>query len=411
MHGSGSGAQAAADLCAQDVDAVITGQLCETALSVLNKAGVRVYRASKLSAGQAVAAAETPAAGDRATFAHGRFMNLEWYAQDAWRVTRNLSLDVGIRFYYAPPNYTSDDQLASVAPDVWQASRAPKLYQPVLSNGVRSAQDPITGEIKPAVFIGAFVPGAGDAYNGMVLAGQGGVPRGVINGRGIHYAPRIGFAYDAFGNGKTAFRGGFGVFYDRLQTDVALELAENPPLRNTPVVFYNNISTYLQSSGALFPTDVKAVDGIGKIPTVMNWSLGVQQLLGFETMLDVAYVGSVASHLMVQRNINAQPYGSNFLPENADPTAPSRPLPVNFLRPYPGYGNIQYRATGSNSNYHSMQVQVNRRFARSLQYGAAWTWSKAMSYADGNFSQVAMYAPIRAWNYGKASYDALTSLC
>jgi hypothetical protein len=138
---------------------------------------------------------------------------------------------------------------------------------------------------------------------------------------------------------------------------------------------------------------------------VMNWSFGVQRSVGFATVIDVAYVGSVARNLMWQRNLNQIPYGANFASANQDPTNPGRPLPVNFYRPYPGYASIAYREFAGTSNYHSMQVQANRRFAQGLQFGLAWTWSKLMNFAEGNFNEVAVYAPLRAWNYGKGSFD------
>jgi len=343
---------------------------------------------------------------DKLTFAYGRFINLEWYAQDSWRATRRLTLDLGMRFHWIQPNYSAPDNLAGFDLGRYNPSRSPLLYRPTLVNGSRVALNPLTGETLPQVFVGGFVPNSGQPFNGMVVASEDpSYPRGLIDNRGIHYAPRFGFAYDLLGNGKTALRGGFGIFYDRLQTDQALVMTENPPLRITPILFYNNFDSYLRAQGALFPASVFGLSRSGEVPTVMNWSFGIQQSIGLGAVLDVAYVGSVARHLMVNRNINLTPYGSNFLPQNQDPTSPGRPLPANFFRPYPGYDGINYREFSSTSNYHSMQVQVNRRFARSLQYGVSWTWSKAMDFVDGNFSNVATYAPLRAWNYGKAGFD------
>lgn len=348
---------------------------------------------------------------DARTFAWGRFKSLEWYAQDSWRVTRRLVLDFGMRFYLIQPNYSAKDNVAGFVPSRYDPSKAPLLYEPALVGGKRMGVNPLNGATVPAVLIGAFVPGSGNYYNGMVVASQDpSYPRGLIDNRGVQYAPRFGFAYDVFGNGKTALRGGFGIFYDRLQTDQILEMAENPPLRSTPILYYNNLSTYLQSQGSLFPSDVKGLSRSGEVPSVMNWSFGVQQDVGFRTVLDVSYVGSVGRHLMVSRNYNATPYGSNFLPQNQDPTTPGKPLPANFFRNYPGFGAVNMREFSSTSNYHALQVQANRRFAHSLQYGVSWTWSKTMDYCDDNFCTVASYAPLRVFNYGRANFDRTHNL-
>jgi hypothetical protein len=130
----------------------------------------------------------------------------------------------------------------------------------------------------------------------------------------------------------------------------------------------------------------------------------VQRDIGFRTVLDVAYVGSLGRHLYQRRDLNTLPYGARFLPQNQDPTT-GRPLPDNFLRPYQGFGSVGYLEPASNSSYHSLQVQANRRFSRGVQFGAAWTWSKAMNYTDGDTGTVATYAPLRVWNYGKAGHD------
>lgn len=343
---------------------------------------------------------------DHHPFVHGRFQNLEWYVQDTWKAGRRLTFDFGIRFYKIPPNYTADNNMSGFVPDRWSLQQAPAFWQPFREGNVRVARNPLTGETLPAVFIGALVPGSGDPFNGLVVASEDpSYPRGLYDDRGIHYSPRIGFSLDPTGSGKTAIRGGFGMFYDRVQTDVALQMAENAPLRNNPVLYYERLSTFALSQGALFPGDVRGIDKRGKVPNVMNWSLGVQRSLGFATVIDIAYVGSVARNLMWQRNINQIPYGANFDPANQDPTNPGRPLPTNFYRPYPGYASIAYREFAGTSNYHSMQVQANRRFAQGLQFGFSWTWSKLMNFAEGNFSEVAVYAPLRAWNYGKGSFD------
>jgi hypothetical protein len=157
----------------------------------------------------------------------------------------------------------------------------------------------------------------------------------------------------------------------------------------------------------LFPSALTAISRSGKVPSVYTYSLGVQREIGFQTVVDVAYVGNVGRHLQMQQNINALPYGTRFLAANLDTTT-GKPLQDNFLRPYTGFGDIIFVQNATTSNYNSLQAQINHRFARGLQFGVSWTWSKAMDYADtdeGNTALVSDFLPLRVWNYGKAGFD------
>src|SRR5207247_3184242 len=91
---------------------------------------------------------------------------------------------------------------------------------------------------------------------------------------------------------------------------------------------------------------------------------------------DLAYVGSAGRQILQYRNLNATPYGTNFLPSSIDPTTGGA-LPSAFLRPYRGYLDILAAEFTGISNYHSVQAQVNRRYVRGLQFGIAYTWAKA----------------------------------
>jgi hypothetical protein len=112
---------------------------------------------------------------------------------------------------------------------------------------------------------------------------------------------------------------------------------------------------------------------------------------------------------MQRRSFNALPYGTRFLPSSIDSTTGS-PLPDNFLRPLPGYADIQYIELAGTSNYHSLQTQINKRFSKGLQFGLAHTWSKAMTIVNGNGDSVNPYLDYRMRNYGKASFDRTHNL-
>jgi hypothetical protein len=154
----------------------------------------------------------------------------------------------------------------------------------------------------------------------------------------------------------------------------------------------------LPEAGAFdFPSGTLSLERNRKLPYMMEFSLGVQHNIGFKTVADIAYVGTLGRHLVWQRNLNAILYGTF-------PVAPA-----DAARPYAGYQNIEAYQYAATSNYHSLQVAVNRRFARNLQFGVAWTWSKTMDFADAESSGVSPFdTPLwnpRVWNYGLAGFD------
>jgi hypothetical protein len=127
----------------------------------------------------------------------------EWYLQDTWKASRRLTIDYGMRFLWYQPWYTTLPAAVFV-PERYDPARAPRLYQPARINNRNVALDPVTGQTLPDIFVGAFVPGTGDPYNGMVRHDDPDYPRGFRDNQGIHPEPRVGFAYDVFGDGRTA---------------------------------------------------------------------------------------------------------------------------------------------------------------------------------------------------------------
>ncbi len=122
-------------------------------------------------------------------------------------------------------------------------------------------------------------PGTGNVTNGMVAARQDGYPRQLVNDRGMQYGPRIGFAWDVFGRGRTAVRGGFGISYNQTSTDKTLTgpYATQPPIMNNPTIYYGTLSTLTATSGLLFPITAYGLDQAGKIPsTPASWQLGAR---------------------------------------------------------------------------------------------------------------------------------------
>src|SRR5882757_2379499 len=375
----------------------------------------------------------------------------EWYLQDSWKVIPRLTLDYGIRFSYDIPTTLQAGDGAAFVPSRYDPAKVPQLYIPV--NGPKGRQAIInpaiagpagsaTNPYQPAVFVGQFVPNTGDITNGTVVNTDPNYPHSLRNSNGVILAPRLGFSFDPYGDGKTALRGGVGFFYNTRSGDSIGDYALLPPIVFNPVQNYgdarqfaNNCSGTACSNGTLLnsPQQARVLVLNRPIERFVNATLGGQKAIGFQTVADLAYVGTFGRHLNEQVDLNSVPYLSHFDPKNFDPqnTTPTPvlgataasckanpadihcqrvPLSDNFFRPTPGYGSINQRQYTGTSNYHSLQAQLTRRFAKGLQFGVAYTWSKAMTDADATNGNVPHYQPRRWWSYGEASYDRTNNL-
>ena len=360
-----------------------------------------------------------------------RYNNVEWYAQDNWKATSRLTLDYGMRFYWIQPQYDEDLQTANFLPNGFNPADAPLLYKPICigsnpcSGANRRGIDPrlltpgfvatSTNTIDGA-YIGRLVPNTGKLTNGVVQAGKG-IEPGLYRNRGVHFAPRFGFAYDVFGTQRMVVRGGGGIFYDRPQGNTVFDLVQNPPVTIQPTLFYGRMQDIGTGPVLLAPPNLVAFDHEGRVPTTYAFNLGLQYKLPLQSVLDVSYVGTTGSHLLQRRSLNAPPYGAAYLAQDLDPTSTgsadipgSRALPVDFLRPYQGFGQIQYIEPASSSNYHALQASLNRRFYHGLLLGVNYAWSKALGTQSADLPGItSVGAPHivdqRRANYGPQDFD------
>jgi hypothetical protein len=328
-----------------------------------------------------------------------KYKNLEWYAQDNWKVSRKLTLDYGVRFYYLTPQWDTSLQASNFLPDQFDPNNAATLYVPACigaspcSSANRVALDPNTGQTASSRFIGRLTPGS-NRFNGAFQAGQG-INDELQDGNAFKISPRFGFTYDLTGKGETIVRGGAGIFYDRPQGNMVFDMISNAPGVLNSTLTWGRLQD-LSAGGT--GTDPNAVLNLNPTvydfepPKTYQWNLGLQHKLPYNLIADIAYVGSSNKDLLRQSQINAVPRGARYLPENQDPTLPASTVPGqnaltnDLLRPFPGYGNIRMWDYSGYSNYHALQVGVNRRFESGLGFGAFYVWSKSLTNSNTDFA-------------------------
>jgi hypothetical protein len=166
-------------------------------------------------------------------------------------------------------------------------------------------------------------------------------------------------------------------------------MVNNPPAILTPITYYGDMRTFLQTSGVLSPSNTQGFNVNNKTPDNYNITLGVQQDIGHSILVDVSYVSTLGQHIPQTLQINTVPYGTHFLPQYTGGVTD------NFFRPFPGYNNVAWTDNAYNSNYHALLLSINRRFENGLQFGFSYTFSKFMDYTG-----IPIYRPLRTWSYG-----------
>lgn len=251
-----------------------------------------------------------------------------FFAQDDWKMTDRLTLNLGLRYDLLKP---------------------PKEKFNRLTN---------------------FIPEAGR----VVTAGEDGFPESLVELDKTNFGPRFGFAYRIGKGNRTVARGGYGVFYSfTLQNPIRTQLANNYPYTTFQRFQRRAATPSLLTLSSAFPEQIATLEGVNtpngveyNAPTayLQQYNLTIERELVRNVTLEAGYVGSRGLHLGRSYNVNQAIRNSSG----------QTPFPV----PYPGFGTIDYLSFGSSSNYHALQTTLRKRIRRGLGFRANFTWSKSI---------------------------------
>ncbi len=322
---------------------------------------------------------------------HWRRTDFEPYIQDDWKVSHRLTLNFGVRYYYliAPHD---------VSKPTVDSSFEPSLYNPALASVLGSDgilhKNPATGQIYDFSGFG----------NGLVECGVGPISKGCQVPYKENIGPRIGFAYDPFGTGKTSIRGGFGIYYEpgNGNDSNTIGLEGNAPTTLGPTRY--NIDGYNFSAGGfagVSPASIQSIPYYQKNPSVNQYNLDVQHEFRGGNIVSVAYVGTQGRHLDTNRNLNQIPIPvvkTMTVPALAGTTGcdsngvcnvqqvlMQNPGVTDYFRYYQGFSNIRQKQFSAVSSYNALQTNIRHTTSHGLTLQAAYTWAHMIDNSTSTY--------------------------
>jgi len=293
-----------------------------------------------------------------------RWNDFEFYIADSYKASPRLTVDLGVRFSHLRFPYEAEDRMASFNPDEVD----PNVESPC--NGL------------------LFPPGENPCPALDLAGGADGPNRSLRPTKALLIAPRVGFAWDVNGDGRTALRGGVGLFYNRERLSPGLISGLNPPFSGTTSLARTIDSAAPATGGSAavgFPTAGMGFEQRAANPHNWQWNLTVERELIRNTKLELSYVGNKGSDLTGNINLNEVPphLRAQFARTNDA-----------SLRPYDeqlGNGNLAFWQHNRSSIYHALQAQLLSRFGNGSQVTLSYTWSRAianepMNSADSGLS-------------------------
>jgi carboxypeptidase family protein len=348
---------------------------------------------------------------------HGLWNNVSWaaYVQDNWRVNHQLTLNLGLRWDGVPHAYEANNRMGNFYPSLYNSADAATFDN--FSNICSGPSDPGCSAASPGLGTSPnkILAGVPLYLNGIGIPGQNGVPKGLVNNHWAAFGPRLGFAYDLTGSGKTVVRGGFGIMYERIQGNDMYNAGSNIPFSldvQLNSVEFQNPNILLATGAAPTFQTIKAANITGlaignyKLPTSSQYSAGVQHSFGPKTILSVSYVGNLNRHLNDYRNINL-PSPSDLVTLNS-PNPPFQYQTTPSI-PYHGFRTLSLAANEANAHYNSLQVDLNSQVGKDLQLRAFYTLSRAIDPSTGGSGQDLnpVSNPYKGWVYdvGPSIFD------